>query len=81
MSPYSNHFPSKILNNFIPLFPGSPRIRENFLTRRDVAEGEVSTRKEIVIYPRVGIWQMEIPSEQAPSEDLLVLGEKQPKLL
>lgn len=84
MSLYPNHFPSKILNNFRPLYagncipnlypiscnsPGFPRIRENFLTRRDVAEGEVSTRRGIIIYPRVGIWQMGIPFEWVPLED------------
>lgn len=44
MSPYPNHFPSKILNNFIPLFPGYPRIRENFLTRRERSRRRSSRR-------------------------------------
>ncbi len=65
----------------LSLLPGFPRIRENFLTRRDVAEGEVSTRREIVIYPRVGIWQMERPSETVPLGDLSVLDKIQSKLL
>lgn len=50
-------------------------------TRRDVAEGVVSTRRIRSNDPTLGIWPMDRPFVLVPLEDSLVLGEKQPKLL